>query len=175
MTTTLFSAAHKRDVVSIDTATTIGRIADCIIDPAGNRLAAFILNKTDGDEQILPWAAMAAFGDDAVTVTRQDALVTADQHLTALCEKRHRIHGKRVLTSEGHELGVVADIAFDSSTGAISALVLHDGTTVSARILAAGSYAIIVEGSGIEATGHPWATTATSCVMSGRQSVDADG
>lgn len=141
----LFSDAKGRKVVSIATAATVGNIADYVVDPDSAQVAALILKKTSGDDEILPWANIAAFGDDAVTVKAEAAIVTGDAHIVELADKSHALHGKRVLTTDGEELGDIDDIDFDPVSGTLTTLLLTHGDVAGLRLIAVGSYAAIVK------------------------------
>jgi sporulation protein YlmC with PRC-barrel domain len=140
-----FSEAAGRKVVSTSTAETVGRIADYIIDPRQKTLAAIVLKKTSGKEDTIPWDSVDAFGDDAVMIKHEDVLVVPSGRLAELLDKSFREHGKLVLSSAGVDLGKVDDVEFDPKTGALTALVLTDTSIDGKRLLAAGSYAVIVQ------------------------------
>jgi sporulation protein YlmC with PRC-barrel domain len=140
-----FSEAAGRKVVSTSTAETVGRIADYIIDPRQKTLAAIVLKKTSGKEDTIPWDSVDAFGDDAVMIKDEDVLVVPSGRLAELLDKNLREHGKLVLSSAGVDLGKVDDVEFDPKTGALTALLLTDTSIDGKRLLAAGSYAVIVQ------------------------------
>jgi uncharacterized protein YrrD len=139
-----FSEGEGRKVVSTSTAQTVGKVADYIIDPKQRAVAGIILKKTSGKEDTIPWENVDAFGEDAVMVKHEDVLVVPAGRLAELMDKKFREHGKLVLSSAGVGLGKVDDVEFDS-TGAITALVLDSTTIDGRRLLAAGSYAVIVQ------------------------------
>jgi sporulation protein YlmC with PRC-barrel domain len=140
-----FSEGEGRKVVSTSTAQTIGKVTDYIIDPKEKAVAGVILKKTSGKEDTIPWENVDAFGEDAVMVKREDVLVVPSGRLAELTDKKFKQHGKLVLSAAGVNLGKVDDVEFDPTTGAVTALVL-DGTTIDGRrLLAAGSYAVIVQ------------------------------
>jgi sporulation protein YlmC with PRC-barrel domain len=141
----LFSQAAGQKVVGRESAETVGKITDYIIDPKSRQVAAVVLKKTNGDGDTLPWDHLIAFGDDAVIVANADSVVVADGHLAELSEKRFAANGKRVLTTAGVEIGQMKDIDFDPASGAITGLVLKDQEIEGARLMAIGSYAVIVQ------------------------------
>jgi uncharacterized protein YrrD len=140
-----FSEAKGYKVVSKATAETVGKITDYIVDPAAGRVAALVLKKTSGDGDTIPWADVAAVGGDALIVATEDVIVSASGELAELSEKRHAADGKRVLNTEGVELGKVKDIQFDTATGHIVALDLKGGSLEELTLVAIGSYAVIVK------------------------------
>jgi sporulation protein YlmC with PRC-barrel domain len=108
-------------------------------------VAALTLKKTSGQGDTLPWSDIAAFGEDAVIVAAEDVIVTASGELQELADKRHHADGKRVLNTEGVDLGPVRDVEFDIATGRILTLDLKEATVEAPNILGIGSYAVIIE------------------------------
>lgn len=140
----LFSEAHGRKVVSTDTAVTVGKIADFVVDPRGPGIVALLLARTPGDGTMLPWQHIMALGVDAVTVASADAVITADEYLTGLAAKPHGLLGKRVLSTDGVALGTLNDVDFDPATGRLAGLLLDTGPIDAGGLLGMGSYAVIV-------------------------------
>jgi uncharacterized protein YrrD len=140
-----FSEGDGRKVVSLSSAETVGRITDYIIDPREKMVAGLVLKKTSGAENTIAWGSVDAFGEDAVMIKDEGVLVVPSGRLAELTDKRFREHGKLVLSSAGVDLGKVDDVEFDPKTGALTALVLHDVIIDGTRLLAAGSYAVIVQ------------------------------
>jgi len=140
-----FSEAEGRKVVSTSTAETVGKIVDYIIDPKQKTLAGIVLKKTSGNEDTIPWDSVDAFGEDAVMIKDEDVLVVPSGRLAELTGKSLKEHGKLVLSSAGVDLGKVDDVEFDPKTGALTGLLLKDTTIDGGRLLAAGSYAVIVQ------------------------------
>lgn len=139
----LFSEAHSHKVVSTDTASTVGRIDGFVVDPSLPGIVALTVAKA-ANGSALPWSNVIAVGPDAVTVASADAVVVPDEQLTALADKSHGLLGKRVLSTAGIMLGAVRDVDFDPATGRLALLALDTGTVDAARLVGAGSYAVIV-------------------------------
>jgi sporulation protein YlmC with PRC-barrel domain len=140
----LFSEAKNLKVVSASSAETVGKVSRFVVDPRTRAVVALELKKTESGD-VLRWSDITGFGDDAVTVSSADRIGEADEEVAALADKRHRVLGKRVLTSGGDELGKLDDVDFDRQTGALGALVVSHGPQVAAdRLLGIGSYAVVV-------------------------------
>ncbi|HET9829221.1 MAG TPA: PRC-barrel domain-containing protein [Nocardioidaceae bacterium] len=141
----LFSEARGRKVVSSSTASTVGKVSRLVIDPTTRAVAGVQLKKKTERGDMLRWSDITAFGADAVTVTDADRVGDGGDTVQALSGKAHRVLGKRVLTSTGDELGTVADVDFDATSGALIALLVDGGTEVeAARLVGVGSYAVVV-------------------------------
>ena len=139
------SEANGRKVVSTSTAATVGKVQDFVIDAPAGKVVALLLKKTEGDADTLLWPAIASFGADAVTVPDASAVTTADGRVKALQDKRYGLHGKRVLSKTGEDLGVVKDIDFDPADGTVRALLTSQQELPGSRLVDVGSYAVIVE------------------------------
>lgn len=138
-----FSEASGRAVVSQSTAETVGQVADFVIDPQSHSIVAVTLKKTQHGDTVL-WSALTAFGVDAVTIPEAEAIVDASDAVAALSGKDHRLLGKRVLNTDGEDLGKVTDAEFDPATGRLTAVVLANDSVRGDRLIGIGSYAAIV-------------------------------
>ena len=103
------------------------------------------MKKTSGNEDTIPWDSVDAFGEDAVMIKDEDVLVVPSGRLAELTGKSLKERGKLVLSSAGVDLGKVDDVEFDPKTGVLTGLLLEDITIDGGRLLAAGSYAVIVQ------------------------------
>ena len=139
----LFTEAIGRKVVSTDTASTVGRVRDYIVDPRLPGIVGLTLSKTSG-EGALPWSNIIAFGVDAVTVPGAAAVVVPDGYLTELAAKPHTLLGKRVLSTAGVQLGTILDVDFDPAVGRLAWLLLEQAPIDAGRLLGVGSYAVVV-------------------------------
>ena len=148
-----FSDAKGRKVVSTSTAETVGKLEAFVVDPASQSVVALTVKKADGDT--LPWAALTAFGADAITVPDADAIAVATPEVEVLSDKHHRVLGKRVLSTDGDELGSVHDLDVDPTTGRLMSLLLQGGQVDAVegnRLIGVGSYAVVVAAERTSAT-----------------------
>ena len=138
-----FSEASGREVVSRSTAKTVGQVAEFVIDPRSHSVVALTLKKSSKGDTVL-WGALTAFGVDAVTVPDAEVILDANDAVAALAGKNQRLLGKRVLNTDGEDLGAVTDAEFDPATGRLTALILATGAVGGERLIGIGSYAAIV-------------------------------
>ncbi|MTD14868.1 hypothetical protein GIS00_13055 [Nakamurella sp. YIM 132087] len=141
----LFSETTGRKVVSTSTADTVGVVHSLVVDPASRSVVALSLSKTAGPATMLPWSSLTAVGADAVTVPGLSSVVAPDDHLALLSDKHHTLLKKRVLTTQGQEIGTVRDVDFDQATGALQSLLLEQLVVPGAALLGVGSYAVVVQ------------------------------
>lgn len=141
---TTFAEADGRKVVSTSTAETVGRVDGFVVDVRGPYLVALQLKKTHAGD-ILRWNDVTAFGADAVTVSGADKIVSADEDLAPLLDKRNHMLKKRVLTTAGDELGTVRDVEFDAVTGAIVSVHVGDTAVPGKALVGIGHWAVVVQ------------------------------
>lgn len=140
-----FSEAHGRKIVSLATAETVGTLGEFVVDPRTQRVVALSVSKSKNGDT-LPWAGIESFGPDAVTVADDTRVAGADREIAELSGKDHAFLGKRVLASNGDELGKVDDVDFDPGSGVLMSIAVVPGGEISAeRLLGVGSYAVVVE------------------------------
>ena len=139
-----FSEAKGHRVMSTSEAVTVGRVKSLVVDVPAARVVALQLRKTPGEGNLLTWEDMSAFGRDAITVEAGSVITVATGDLVRLSDKQHDAIGKRVLTTEGVELGSVQDIDFDLADGSIVSVLTETDEVAGSRLLDLGSYAIVV-------------------------------
>ncbi len=138
-----FSEASGREVVSSSSAETVGQVAEFVVDPRSHSVVAVTLKKTQHGDTVL-WADVSAFGVDAVTVPGTEVILDANGAVAALAGKYQRLVGKRLLNTDGEDLGLVTDVEFDPETGRLTALLLANGDVPGERLIGIGSYAAVV-------------------------------
>ena len=84
----------------------------------------------------MPWSQIVGIGPDAV-------VVTDDQSAAQPTEGRSPM-GRLVLSELGNAAGPVTDVEFDESSGALISLATESVLIEGDRLLADGSYAIVV-------------------------------
>ncbi len=137
------SEALGRALVDSSTAQTVGQVAEFVIDPKSHSIVAVTLRRTQLGDTVL-WTALSAFGEDALTVPGAEVILDANDAVAALAGKDHRVFGKRVLNTDGEDLGTLTDADFDPATGRLTELLLTSGTVRGDRLIGIGSYAAIV-------------------------------
>jgi uncharacterized protein YrrD len=103
-------------VVTLDGGDDVAEVKDVVYDADGARLMGFTLNKRGWFrgpmKRVLPWSEVAAVGRNAVMVRDTNALTERDDAPIDVGEPatNRNVIGNRVLTDEGVELGIVADL-----------------------------------------------------------------
>lgn len=139
-----FSEAKNRKVISTTGAKTVGRLSEFVVDPRTAHVVALKLRKAEGKGNTLTWNHMKSFGQDAIIVESADMIRSAEGDLAALCDKRRRMLGKRILTERGDEVGRVKDVEFDPDSGQVRAVITESAEIDGPRIIGLGTYALVV-------------------------------
>jgi len=139
-----FSEASGRKVVSTTTAETVGKVDRFVVDVSGPRVVALELKKTESGNT-LRWSDVTAFGGDAVTVESAEKITDGGEDIAPLLGKGNQVLGKRVLTTNGDEIGEVSDVDFEAGSGTVISLLLDHGAEIAGtRLVGVGSYAVVV-------------------------------
>ncbi len=132
-----FSAADGRPVVATDTAEDIGEVKSFVLDPSARHIEAVQVSGRGRKGDVLAWRDVATFGADAVMARRAEA--------TEQVKGTLRMRESRVLNTDGFEQGTVTDVVFDSESGAVISVRTQHGDIPAERLIALGSYALIIQ------------------------------
>ena len=109
---------HRRAVVDVQEGTKVGQIDDLLLDPDGQHVAGYIVQRGSallgqGSRVLVAATAVHAVGPDAVTVQRTDAEDTAED--TSALPRLSDLIGHKVVSEGGKLLGVVEDVLLDDN------------------------------------------------------------
>ncbi len=107
-----------------------GKVKDLVVDQTGKRVLGFIL--AEGllkSTKVAPWATLQAIGPDAVVLDSVANIVKAAEsvEIKAALEGGTSIHGLRLQTTDGKDLGKVEDFYFDEVSGAVEGYEVSGG------------------------------------------------
>ncbi len=103
----------------------LGRVRDLIFDSDANELLALVLSEKDLfgliDAQIVPWHEVRSLGGDVILATDAASVrkLRDDDKARELATRENVLSGTQILTSEGKELGTLADMVIDEQTGSV--------------------------------------------------------
>lgn len=144
------SEAVGTRVMSKASAQRVGKLERVVFDVPPRRVVAVQV----GGKDLVDWSAVSGLGTDA-------AVIESEEHLRPAADAREERalggdldwKGKRVLSDRGNELGTVTEIELDETSGAIEAVDTTGGRVGPERLLALGSYCLVVrEEPGTEAS-----------------------
>ena len=115
-------------VISISEGLELGQVKQVVIT-AEQIVAGFLVSRRRGrEERLLPLKAVTSFGEDRITVERQNALERSNSFAR---EGRRRgplsLVGSRVFTAGGRILGKVEEYYFSAGDGRLTALEISGG------------------------------------------------
>jgi uncharacterized protein YrrD len=130
MTLEKYSEVIGLPILCVDSGKRIGVVSDIIFSPETREARALLLEHkgcTLG-KQVVLLRDVVSLGRDAVIVEDGNCI----QKLKDAERKEHlngkaRIHGMRIYTRTGNDLGTVKDVLFDYSTGTIEGVEVSDG------------------------------------------------
>lgn len=139
-----FRSALGRRVVSRSTAHELGTVAHLLVAVDCQRVTSVIIGRGK-KAQLIDWDQLSGFGADAVVVIDEATLrPPADDRDRQAVNGKVELLGARTLTEAGNQIGIVDDVTFDPSSGALEALLVGADQVAATAVLGAGSYAVVV-------------------------------
>lgn len=104
--------------------TQLETINDVVFDPQLHQVLCFIIAPGGGwfgGARILPWSDEFSFATNALIIPSQDQIVLARDvpWIQKILETIQVVAGKRILTSDERQIGILVDVYFDQNTGEI--------------------------------------------------------
>ncbi len=131
-------------VMSRSSAERVGKLERVVFDHPPRRIAVAQVGKF-----LVDWSAVSGLGTDAVVIDSGDQLRPPDgAREDAAAAGDLDWKGKRVLTDHGNEVGTVVEIEVDEASGAIETVETTAGRFPADRLLALGSYCLVVADNG---------------------------
>lgn len=108
----------------------VGKVKDVVVDESGKRVLGLIV--AEGlfrSTKAAVWAGVQTIGPDSVIIDSSASIVKAAEipEIQSVLEKNLKIRGVKVQTTGGKDLGVIDDLVFDESTGAVIGYELSGG------------------------------------------------
>ena len=100
-----------RPVVSLETANTLGRVADLLADPLSGELAGFLVQRVDQSYALASILDVQGIGPAAVMLEGDHSLVLVDASpLQALPRAKQNLIGVKIITEQGLLLGEISNL-----------------------------------------------------------------
>lgn len=133
-----------RRVVSGGSAEALGELDGVLVDPSSRRVTDLYVRHGRSDT-FVSWDEIDAVGPDAIVLGAEAAPHAPDtDREKAAASGKLAILGKRVLDDLGFAHGELADLDFDSETGALTSLTVEDATLAPEALLGIGTYAVVI-------------------------------
>jgi uncharacterized protein YrrD len=101
----------------------IDSISDVIFDPHTHQVLCFIIEPGGwvGGTKILPWSDEFSITPTALTIASPEQIVLARTvpRIQTILENAQVVVGKKIVASDGRQLGILDDVYFDQKTGEI--------------------------------------------------------
>jgi uncharacterized protein YrrD len=142
----------RRDVVGLPayaeaTGAEVGRVAEVLCAREVRHVIGLLLEGRGRRRRVVPFEEVAAIGPSAVLLRNPVVLPTGEgPRLREVRRRTAAVVGRRVLTADGQEVGVIDDVVFDGASGRVlgflvSGGLIHDLLHGQGLLPAAGSFA----------------------------------
>ncbi len=120
-----------QDVFSLQDGSHVDSVTDLIINESNDAIVALLVDEGGllASSKIIPVKAVHRFGPSAVMVDDRSVVVAADDEpaIKDLLQRDATLLDRRVLTSDGVDLGHISDMYFEESTGRIHGFQVSGG------------------------------------------------
>lgn len=120
-----------KPIVAFDNGEQIERIHDLLFDQDQNQLLGFLVDEGGwfSSARVLPLENVQSLGQDAIIVPAKNAVVNAAQVpvINRVLERNNVLKGTKIMTTDGRDLGTMADLYFDEHTGAVEGYEVSGG------------------------------------------------
>ncbi len=120
-------------VVGQEDGAQLGRVRDLIFDTESDQVLALVLGERDLfgliDALIVPWRELRGVGHDVIFARAQASKIKLheDPAASSVATRETSLSGTRIVTTEGKELGTLADMMLDEATGRIAGFEISGG------------------------------------------------
>jgi len=103
----------------------LGNVKDLIFDHETDELLALLISDKELfgliDAQIVPWSQVRTVGADAIIVPSSESKIRAhdDARVADIMDRQTALSGTRIFSTEGQDLGTLADMYVDEETGRV--------------------------------------------------------
>ncbi|MPY66912.1 photosystem reaction center subunit H [Deinococcus sp. SDU3-2] len=112
-----------RNVVAINTGERIDSVRDLVFDHQANQVLGLLVDEGGWfrSARVVPFEAIRSVGEDAIMVDSAEAVTSTreDGRLAEVLDSNISLVGMTLLTTDGQNLGKIADVYFDETTGRV--------------------------------------------------------
>ncbi|GAA4007102.1 PRC-barrel domain-containing protein [Deinococcus rubellus] len=112
-----------RTVVAISSGSNIDKVHDLVFDHDANQVLALLVDEGGWfrSAKVVPFEAVRSIGEDAVMIADEGDVVSArdDSRIADLLDTKVGLIGLQLLTTDGRELGRIADVYFEEVSGKV--------------------------------------------------------
>ena len=112
-----------KNVIAMDTGEKLDTISDLIFDQNTNQLLGFVVDEGGwfSEAKVLPLQNVQTIGPDAILIANRGGVVESTRvpAIQQILQRNNILKGTKVMTTDGRDLGTLADLYFDEHTGRI--------------------------------------------------------
>ncbi|MFC5847732.1 PRC-barrel domain-containing protein [Deinococcus petrolearius] len=112
-----------RNIIAVSTGERIEKVHDVVFDPQGNQVLALLVDEGGwfSAAKAVPFERVRSIGEDAIMIGSPDDVTTTreDGRLKEALSSKVSLIGMTLLTSDGRNLGRIADVFFDEHSGRV--------------------------------------------------------
>ncbi|WP_293909545.1 PRC-barrel domain-containing protein [Deinococcus sp.] len=112
-----------RSIMALSSGTQIDKVHDLVFDHDANQVLALLVDEGGWFRaaKVVPFEAVRSVGEDAVMIDDESHVVSArdDSRIADLLDTKIGLIGTRLLTTDGRDLGKIADVYFDEASGKV--------------------------------------------------------
>jgi len=112
-----------KPVIAFDTGEKIETVSDLIFDQQNNQLLGFLVDEGGwfSEAKVLPLQSVQSIGPDAILIPSKTGVVDAARVpvMQRILERNNILKGTQIMTTDGRDLGKLADLYFDEQSGRI--------------------------------------------------------
>ena len=112
-----------RSVMTIDGGVQVNKVQDLVFDHDANQVLALLVDEGGWfrSAKVVPFESIKSIGEDAVMVQDETDVVSArdDSRIAELLDTKVGLIGTKLLTTEGRDLGKIADVYFEDHSGKV--------------------------------------------------------
>jgi len=113
-------------VISLEEGQQIGTVKGLIVDPAGKKVAALVIEQKGWfkEQRFIPYHKVHSAGNDAITIEKNSCVEKASNlaEIVKLLKDKINVIGSKIVAENGTVLGYVDEYYVDLETGAIAGL-----------------------------------------------------
>lgn len=113
-------------VISLEEGQQIGVAKELVVDPAGKRVAALIIDQKGWfrEQRFIPYHKISSVGNDAITIEMTSGVerTASFPEIIRLLKEPVEVVGARIVSESGSVLGFVDEYYVDTETGTIAGL-----------------------------------------------------
>ena len=123
----------RRDVVGLPayaeaTGAEVGRVAEVLCSREAAHVIGLLLEPRGRRRRVVPFEEVATIGCSAVMLKNPVVLPTGEgPRLREVRRRTAEVVGRRVLSADGQEVGVIDDLVFDGETGRVLGFLVSGG------------------------------------------------